>query len=120
MCDPVIERFLRPTHALAIGAEQSWPASGLAETAGEDARCRIFVAVDPAGRMQAAFLAFGPPVVIACADWICERVTGQTVEFTRTMALVEVEKALALKPTQRYAGLVAIDALADAMVNLGR
>ena len=118
--DAVQVRFLCPAHAVDPGAIDAWPASGVADTPGEDARCRVFLALDDEGRLQAAFAAFGPPAVIACADWLCERVTGQTVEFMRTLTLADVEKALALTPTQRYAGLVAIDALSNAVINLGQ
>lgn len=113
-------RFLGPACAVDPQAVDAWAASGTAETPGEDARCRVFLALDDAGRLRAAFAAFGPPVVVACADWVCERVAGQTVEFTRILTLADVEEALALTPTQRYAGLVAIDALANAVINLGR
>ncbi|MGB7756674.1 MAG: iron-sulfur cluster assembly scaffold protein [Salinisphaera sp.] len=113
-------RFLRPGYAVDPAALDAWPASGAAETPGEDARCRVFLALDETGCLRAAFAAFGPPVVVACADWVCERVAGQAVEFTRIITLADVEKALALAPTQRYAGLVAIDALANAVINLGR
>lgn len=118
--EAVRARFLRPRYAVAPGAVDAWPASGFADTPGEDARCRIFLAVAEDGRLRAAFAAFGPPVVIACADWICERVTAETVEIRRTITLADVEKALALTPTQRYAGLLAIDALSNAMINLGQ
>lgn len=111
-------RFLHPARAVDAVAGQAWQASGAAETPGEDARCRIFVAVDGSNRLQTAFAAFGPPVVIACADWVCEHVAGQPVEYTCTLTLADVEKALALTPSQRYAGLVAIDALANAVVHL--
>ncbi|MGN8198957.1 iron-sulfur cluster assembly scaffold protein [Salinisphaera sp. RV14] len=118
--ETIMARFLRPARAVAPETAAGWPASGAAETPGEDARCRVFLARDDAARLRAAFAAFGPPVVVACADWVCEQVTGQTAEFARILTLADVEKALALTPTQRYAGLVAIDALANAMINLGR
>ncbi|KEZ75840.1 iron-sulfur cluster assembly scaffold protein [Salinisphaera hydrothermalis] len=118
--DAIRARFLRPTYAVDADAVDAWPASGAADTPGEDARCRVFLAVGNDGRLKAAFAAFGPPVVIACADWICERVTAQTVEITHTVTLADVEKALALTPTQRYAGLLAIDALSNAVINLGQ
>lgn len=113
-------RFLHPAHAVDPAAKRAWQASGVADTPGEDARCRIFVDVDGLDRLRAAFAAFGPPVVIACADWVCERVTGQTDEFSFTLTSANVEKALDLTPTQRYAGLLAIDALVNAVVNLRR
>lgn len=118
--DELSARFLCPAHAVGPDRANRWAVSGAADTPGEDARCRIFLALDDTDRVRAGFAAFGPPVVVACADWLCERVTGQTVEFTRTLTLADVEKALALAPTQRYAGLVAIDALANAVINLGR
>lgn len=116
--DPILARFLRPSCAAGTADNDRWQASGTAETPGEDARCRIFLNRDEAGRLQAAFAAFGPPAVIAAGDWICECVTGQTGEFTRTITSTDVENALSLSPTQRYAGLVAVDALTNAMSNL--
>lgn len=111
-------RFLRPAYSVDADGRGRWAASGAADTPGEDARCRVFLAADDAGRLQAGFAAFGPPAVIAAADWVCEHATGQTVEFLHTPTLADVEKALALTPTQRYAGLVAIDALANAVIHL--
>lgn len=116
----ITTRFLRPAYAVAPGRAIDWSASAVAETPGEDACCRVFLALDDKDALRAAFAAFGPPVVIACADWLCEQITGQGPDKARTLTLADVEEALALTPTQRYAGLVAIDALANALVNLGR
>lgn len=118
MVDDITTRFLRPGYA--VGDADDWPASGFAETPGADARCRIFLATTDNERLRAAFGAFGPPAVIAAADWLCQRVTGETIENARSLSVRELERALALSPTQRYAGALAIDALANAMVNLGR
>ncbi|WP_423823664.1 iron-sulfur cluster assembly scaffold protein [Salinisphaera sp. SPP-AMP-43] len=116
--DEVTTRFLQP--AYAVGNVDDWPASGFGETPGADARCRIFLAIADDERLRAAFGAFGPPPVIAAADWTCQRVTGETIENARSLSVRELERALALSPTQRYAGALAIDALANAMINLGR
>lgn len=116
--DPVLERFLTPAYAVDASPGEVWVQGELAQTPGEDARCRVFLRVDASGCLQAAFSAFGPPVVIACADWLCERVAGLPVEAAGCVSAREVEKALALMPTQRYAGLLAIDALERAIIIL--
>jgi NifU-like protein involved in Fe-S cluster formation len=116
--DPVLARFLRPAFALAADSLADWPASGVAETPGADARCRIVLAEQAGGRLAAAFAAFGPPEVIACADWLCERVAGQTVSAAHAVTVPEVETALALPPVQRYAGAIAVDALHHALTTL--
>lgn len=116
--DEITARFLSPTHALPAPPGPEWPWRGFAETPGEDACCRLFLRCDAAGRMQMAFAAFGPPVVVACADWLCARVQGQTPASARRIDAGDVEEALALAPTQRYAGVLVIDAFANALVNL--
>jgi hypothetical protein len=115
-------RFLHPRHALAEYVNISWQASGAADTPGEDAHCRLCLAVDAGGGaprlIAAGFAAFGPPVVIACADWVCEHIGERTIAAARSLSAREVERALALVPEERYAALLVIDALAGALDNL--
>ncbi|MDA3920701.1 MAG: iron-sulfur cluster assembly scaffold protein [Salinisphaera sp.] len=113
-------RFLRPQFAVCDAPELDWQGLGAADTPGEDARCRIWLHLDePTQYLIARFAAFGPPVVIAAADWVCETIDHTTVGQARQLAALQVERALALLPTQRYAALLATDALANALANLG-
>jgi NifU-like protein involved in Fe-S cluster formation len=114
------QRFLHPRHALAEYVNMTWQTTGAADTPGADARCQIYLTAggtDP--RLTAAgFAAFGPPVVVACADWVCEHIGGRTIARARSLSAREVERALALVPAERYAALLVIDALAGALANL--
>lgn len=111
-------RFLQPGHAVGPALSSRWQASGQAQTPGADARCRVFVSVTDDGRLQTGFAAFGPPVVVACADWLCEWAEQQTPATAAAVRLADIEQALALTATQRYAGLLVMDALANALTNL--
>lgn len=111
-------RFLQPGHAVDPASSAKWQASGQAQTPGADASCRVFVSVAGDGRLQAGFAAFGPPVVIACADWLCEWAEQQTPSTASAVTLKDIEQALALSATQRYAGLLVMDALANALMKL--
>jgi hypothetical protein len=119
-----LERFLAPRHALAEYDIIQWQGVGEADTPGEDAYCRIHIACTHSGAderiVAAAFAAFGPPVVVACADWVCERLHERTIDEARSLSLREIEQALTLAPGERYAALLAGDAVARALGNLGR
>lgn len=114
------ERFLAPGHAINYRYIDEWYCEGVADTPSADARCRIWLRrlYDTHG-LQATFALFGPPVAVAAADWVCEQVCGETIETARGLTPRDVEQALALAPAQRYAGILVIDALANALVNLG-
>lgn len=114
-----ISRFLAPHYGLSASAVDDWQASGAADTPGEDARCRIWLGYAADAQLIARFAVFGPPVAIAAADWICEQVDGHRLEAVYNLTATNVERALALAPAQRYAGLLATDALANALVNMG-
>ncbi|MES1934120.1 scaffold protein [Salinisphaera shabanensis T35B1] len=112
-------RFLAPGHALADYAIMQWQVQGGADTPGADARCRLYLAVDgdthEARIDKAAFAMFGPPVAIASADWACEWLQGRTIEAARSLSSRDFEQALCLAPAERYAALLVLDALADAL-----
>ena len=112
-------RFLAPRHALADCVIMQWQGVGRADTPGADARCAIYLAVDgqaAAARIAtAAFAVFGPPVAIASADWVCEQLTGCTIAQARCLGGRDLEQALGLAPAERYAALLVLDALADAL-----
>ena len=118
-----LARFIAPRHALIDSAIEQWQSVGEADTPASDAHCRMYLACAGPGSTRhihaAAFAAYGPPVVIACIDWLCERVQDTTVDDVRGIDLQAIEQALALSPRQRYAALLAIDALASALDNLG-
>lgn len=119
---PCLQRFLAPRHALCEYAIDEWQGLGEADTPGEDARCGIYIALAPATGepriVAAAFTAFGPPVVVACADWLCERLQDRTINGARGLDLRDAEQDLALAPDQRYAALLVIDALGAALDNV--
>lgn len=112
---PWLPRFLRPQHAAHECAIIEWQCCGEADTPAADARCRLYLATGDGAIPAAAFAAFGPPVVIACADWACEWLIGRTIDVARSLTVREFEQALALTPNERYAGLTVLDALADAL-----
>lgn len=113
-------RFLAPGHAINYCYIEGWYCEGAADTPSADARCRIWLRrlYDTDG-LQAMFALFGPPVAVAAADWVCEQICGETIETASGLTPRDVEQALALAPAQRYAGILVIDALANALVNLG-
>lgn len=118
-----LARFLAPRHALVDCAIIQWHGVGEADTPGADARCRIHLAcatdaaVGPIA--AAAFSVFGPPVAVACADWLCEQVAQTHIGEAGDIEPRYIEQALALAPEERYAALLATDALASALNNLG-
>jgi|AntDeeMetagen681_2_1112603.scaffolds.fasta_scaffold02260_3 NifU-like protein involved in Fe-S cluster formation len=118
---PWLLRFLAPRHALCDHAISQWHGVGEADTPGEDARCGMYLALaqnDGEKRIvAAAFTAFGPPVVVACADWFCQRLNECTIEDARSLDLRAAEHDLALAPEQRYAALLISDALSAALDN---
>ncbi|MAS09012.1 MAG: hypothetical protein CMN26_02925 [Salinisphaera sp.] len=122
-----LSRFLAPRHAIAECAIIQWHGLGEADTPGEDAHCRIQLACEHGGDdgriVAAAFAAFGPPVVVACSDWVCEQVEDRTIKDARSLNLRAIEQALVLAAGERYAALLVMDALdmalARASSNLG-
>ena len=120
-------RFLAPRQAYANCDIIQWQGVGEADTPGADALCRLYLQTGAAAGeanestriARAAFAAFGPPMVIACADWACEWLGERTIADARGLSVQDFEAALALSPSDRYAALLVIDALASALVNLG-
>ena len=112
---PWLGRFLRPRHAACECDIIQWKGSGEADTPAADAHCRLFVDAAEGVIASAAFAAFGPPVVIACADWVCEWLSGRTIDAARSLTVREFEQALVLAPHERYAGLLVLDALTGAL-----
>lgn len=114
--DVWLQRFLQPGHAVA--GHRAGQVVGRADTPAADAVCEIHLAVE-AGRIDdARFALYGPPVAIACADWLCERISGRTIEAARGLSTQDMETALALAPEARYGAVLALDALNDAMTHL--
>ena len=116
MSAPSMQRFLAPAHAVADRG--GWQAVGVADTPAADASCEIYLALDRQRIVEAAFALYGPPVAIACADWLCEQLAGRTIGAARGLSSKDVHAALALAPAERYAAVLVIDALAKALVNL--
>lgn len=114
-----LQRFLRPRHAAQECAIIQWHGKGEADTPAEDAVCRLYLACEDGKIATAAFAVFGPPVVVACADWACEWLTQRTIDAARGLTVQEFERALVLAPSERYAALLALDALASALADLG-
>ena len=71
---PVMARFLAPARAALDIDIGGWHGEHVQGTPGADAWCRVLVQRDDAHSYRARFLAFGPPGVIAAADWLCEQV----------------------------------------------
>jgi len=116
-----LPRFLSPRHAVVNYAIMRWQGIGDADTPGADAECRLHIACDGLCEQvpiaAAAFAAFGPPVVIACADWACEWLEQRTIGDAHGLSVAHFEQALALAPSERYAALLVLDALAGALEN---
>ncbi|HLQ85393.1 MAG TPA: iron-sulfur cluster assembly scaffold protein [Salinisphaeraceae bacterium] len=114
--DERLRRFLQPDHALH--ARRTWQARGAADTPGADALCEIYLAIADEQIVEAAFAAYGPPIVVACADWLCEQLGGRTIAVMRGLSEADLQAALALAAEERYAGMLVFDALQDALANL--
>ena len=114
-----IQRFLAPRYALNRG-KVDWQAVGEADTPGEDARCRIGLVSDTRTShiTDIGFRVFGPSVTIACADWLCERLMKRTLTEARKITINDFQEPLALMPSERYAAILVLDALANALCNL--
>lgn len=112
-------RFFAPAHALHACGAAAWHACGVADTPAADAVCELYLTVEADLVSRAAFTLYGPPVAIVCADWLCETLTGRTIAFARGLPVQDLEHALALAPDERYGALLAMDALANALANLG-
>jgi len=110
-------RFLAPAHVADDYVIDQWQYVGVADTPGEDARCRLWLQLEQGLRVQARFALFGPPVAVAAADWLCEQINDQTFNDARGITSRDVETALALSPTERYAALLVTDALINALAN---
>ena|SRR5699024_5600313 len=109
-------RFLRPQFALAETAPTMLV--GRADTPAADAVCALYLVLDDAGIVDLRFAVYGPPVAVACADWLCEAATGRTIDAARGLSIQDIERALALTPEQRYGALLALDALTNALSQL--
>lgn len=116
----VIDRFLAPAHAALDIDISGWHGEHVQSTPGADAWCRMLVQRDDAHSYTARFLAFGPPGVIAAADWLCEQVEQHGLETTLALTAADVERALGLAADERYIGLLVIDALTATGAHLGR
>lgn len=111
-------RFLAPSHALPASADRSRFLVGRAATPGADARVALFLASNTAGGesgSNAYFAVYGPPVLIACADWICENLGDVGINTTRCPSIRVIESALSLAAEDRFAAVAVQEALADAL-----
>jgi len=108
-----LARFLQPRFA-QLGSK---PATivGRADTPAADAVCDMHLTLDGQRIVAIRFAVYGPPVAVACADWLCETATGRTIDAARGLSIQDMEQALALTPEQRYGALLALDALANAL-----
>lgn len=111
-----LARFLCPQFAL--GGAVAGALVGRADTPAADAVCELQLGLDEAGIVDMRFAVYGPPIAVACADWLCETATGRTIGAVRGLSIQDVVQALALAPEQRYGALLALDALADALSQL--
>ena len=116
----VIDRFLTPAHAAANIDIDQWHDESVQQTPGADAWCRLLVQPVCAHSYRARFLAYGPPAVIAAADWLCEQVERDGIDVTARIKPGDVAAALDLAASERHIGILVIDALATAASNLGR
>lgn len=116
LSSPCRQRFLAPAHALTAAGE--WQAVGRADTPAADAVCELYLAVEQGRIRTAAFACYGPPVAIACADWVCEQLQGRTIAAVRGLCAEDVETALVLAPQARYGAMLALDALNNAIAEL--
>lgn len=117
-----MSRFLGPAQSAANCDIIEWHGMGFADTPASDAQCRIMIGIDSeAGAdvriTRAAFEVLGPPVAIACADWLCEWLEHRTVGEAGDLSVTAIEKALEIAPSQRYAALLVIDALVKALAD---
>lgn len=115
----VDRRFLAPRHvATDIDIEQC-QADAEQDTPGTQATCRLFVRRQADGGLHVRFRVFGPPTVIAAADWLCEQVEHAAPADTQAITSSDVATALALAPAERHVGVLVVDVLASALSNLG-
>lgn len=92
--------------------------TGRADTPATDAVCEIYLTVDATRIVVMRFAVYGPPVVVACADWLCEAASGRTIAAARGLSPQDLQQALALSAQQRYGALLALDALDNALSQL--
>lgn len=111
-----MQRFLHPQHALLDGL--SGFVCGHAGTPAADAVCEMYLLVDEGRIVDMRFALYGPPVAIACADWLCEYLIDRTIMFARGLSMQEIQAALSLASQERYAAILVLDALADAVEQL--
>lgn len=65
--------------------------------------------------VAARHLTYGCPPAIAAAEWLCERLEGQTLAAARSLTTADVTAALDLTSEQGHAAQTVIDALAYAL-----
>ncbi len=120
-------RFLAPRHALAADADCTGWLVGRATSPVDDARLAIYLAPAAHHRVPriARFGAYGPPILIACADWICEYLEGlreplanvalgaSGVDTPLWPPIDWFERALAIAATDRFAVIAVQDAMTD-------
>jgi len=109
-------RFLAPQHG--VDDQQAWQALGTADTPAADALCELYLQVDGDIITAAGFALYGPPIAVACADWLCEALHNRTIETAHCLSMHDLQTALALAPQERYGAMLVLDALLDAITNL--
>lgn len=109
---PVRQRFMSPGHA---GTLEPGVTTGRGESPGADLLLELDVRIQAGNIVAAAFRAHGCPATVAAADWLCERVTGESLGVAGRLTAQDIEAALELAPEKRVCCLVAIDALGAAL-----
>ncbi|NNC25769.1 hypothetical protein HKX42_02620 [Salinisphaera sp. USBA-960] len=127
-------RFLTPRYALASEANEAGFTVGRASTPAGDTRVALFVAASsdaPTG-WSARFAVFGPPVLIACADWVCEYLSGSANarcsmafgsgggDAAACPSIMVFERELNLAAADRFAAIMVQDAVVNAMNAIDR
>lgn len=113
IADERLQRFLRPRHVLQ--GEAPGAIVGRADTPAADAVCEIHLGIDAGRIVEARFAAYGAPLTVACADWLCEYISGRTIAATRGLSTQDMQAALALAAEERFAAMLALDALHNAL-----
>lgn len=108
-----LRRFLRPRHVLQ--AVSPGAMVGRADTPAADAVCEIHLAIDAGRIVEARFAVYGAPLTVACADWLCEYISGRTIVAARGLSTQDMQTALALAAEERFAAMLALDALHNAL-----
>lgn len=109
-------RFLQPGYAAPQAITDA--IVGHADTPAADAICELYIKVDERRIVDMCFALYGPPVAVACADWLCEYATGRTIESLRGLSAQDIQAALVLAPEERFGAMLVLDALNNAVAQM--